>query len=694
MSEPNREENEFRTSAPSITLQPDGASYIDRRGESEEIFSRVDRTESSVIGIAGVRGAGKSSLALKIRDKCRERGYFTLWISSPLEYEPLEYFLSIFENLCFETNRLINSEIRGEISLADTATAEARRLRLWLVSLVCLAATAILIPAGMTYFTFEEERLKTYVSNVEARIEFEITKIHNLAKDIDSLRDEFVEKFRIDIPILTNTNVAITCGMRKVFQNELDASELPLSVFGRISRKVDGLEDLCRNLEDVSLRQKMIEEGAVLGVFQSEFRGMILWIILGYLPLFFLWFPIKHFYRRYRLYKRHPAMMGLKIETRNTLEGLSFQRKYQSSTQVGLGWGKLSGMIRRGTELDARPLSLPGLVGECGRFLDKVAPVFQDKAVIFIDELDKISDKEALARVLRTLKGILGHKKTHFVLTVSEDAVMQFSSRLVQSRTIFESSLEEVYYLDRFDWRALEKMFGPPSTDESARTICQKNMLVHWIFGFAIPREIKRSAMACTVANLDSTVAEPATVWAHIVRIYSETNRISSMLSMKDSGHLHLYLRCLDDFERSALAAPNGDADEAQWYEALFQRIHSFLVNQSDSPSKLEQAQKYNEIGIARAFNACISDRFGEQFARRIFEILIVALCVPYLRVWRAHDSPAFSDEDLDNLSEIFRYFPYSLDVCAERLDLLWSRHNLCAGLELEFPEASASIPS
>ncbi len=49
--------------------------------------------------------------------------------------------------------------------------------------------------------------------------------------------------------------------------------------------------------------------------------------------------------------------------------------------------------------------------------------------LICFDELDKIDGPEQLDLLLRGIKGILGRENTHFLFTVSDDAIARFIVR-------------------------------------------------------------------------------------------------------------------------------------------------------------------------------------------------------------------------------------------------------------------------
>jgi hypothetical protein len=82
------------------SLRSSGKTYVDGRGDARHIVDRIKTSSASVIGIAGVRGAGKSSLAKKALDECNTLGFFTLLVPSPTGYEPREFLLSNFPTYC------------------------------------------------------------------------------------------------------------------------------------------------------------------------------------------------------------------------------------------------------------------------------------------------------------------------------------------------------------------------------------------------------------------------------------------------------------------------------------------------------------------------------------------------------------------------------------------------------------------
>jgi hypothetical protein len=73
----------------------------------------------------------------------------------------------------------------------------------------------------------------------------------------------------------------------------------------------------------------------------------------------------------------------------------------------------------------------------CSEFLQEVAEVFAEKVIIRVDELDKITVTQ-LFELLKGIKGILGQENTHFMLTISEDAISLFNERWSRERSLVE----------------------------------------------------------------------------------------------------------------------------------------------------------------------------------------------------------------------------------------------------------------
>jgi hypothetical protein len=196
------------------------------------------------------------------------------------------------------------------------------------------------------------------------------------------------------------------------------------------------------------------------------------------------------------------------------METIKYQSTLGSSKEVALTPKYFSGKLSISKQLADRPISLPGLTATCSEFLQAVAEVFCGKVVICIDELDKITEIAQLFELLKGIKGILGQDNTHFILTVSEDAMTFFSERLSRERSLVESLFEEIVYLDRLSRDLSNKIICQSlSVPETTSETFLRNSLVLWIFAAGVPREVKRNLFTCYANGISVNDSSSVAVW-------------------------------------------------------------------------------------------------------------------------------------------------------------------------------------
>jgi hypothetical protein len=146
------------------------------------------------------------------------------------------------------------------------------------------------------------------------------------------------------------------------------------------------------------------------------------------------------------------------------------------------------------------------------------------KLIICIDELDKISDPKQVGNVLGEIKGALYEKDCFYLLSISEDAVREFEGRLVEQRDIFESTFDEIMFLERLDLatcldiargRCEDAGYGP--NDEVSPDI-QEAMEIASVLSTGVPRELLRNLRA--VEHKAGRVGnfEPSLAWHALFR--------------------------------------------------------------------------------------------------------------------------------------------------------------------------------
>jgi hypothetical protein len=99
--------------------------------------------------------------------------------------------------------------------------------------------------------------------------------------------------------------------------------------------------------------------------------------------------------------------------------------------------------------LSERPATVPALVFEFRRLAALIAKTTRRPLVIGIDELDKISDRGSVVKLLQNVRGVLEIPNVHFLVALSEEsaAALQLGSLQVRGRNEFNSSFYTVISL-------------------------------------------------------------------------------------------------------------------------------------------------------------------------------------------------------------------------------------------------------
>ncbi len=496
------------------SLRASSETYEDRQRESEVILERLDRSSSSVIGIAGVRGAGKSSLALKVLDRCAGKGYFKLMIPSPIGYDAQEFLVSLYQRVCEGVIAHL-SPILGDVTSLDAmGRAEVSRLRrrFWLIMLGGLALT--IASGGYALVQWAKVTSAERSANT-LRLKQTADSLARRADELDK------EVARLKLGKDTESLSRAEANSMKARQWARDAAE------------------------EVSF----FEARAAATVVYGTFIPLTVAILLSYGALIVGWIVARRTRVRYRRLRLHPRETGLYQRAQQNLEYLRYQATLKTSQEVGGTLHGLAAKLTRGKDLAMRPLSLPGISAECNVFLSQVADVMGGKVVLCLDELDKIADPEQLASLLRGVKGLFGQPRSYFLLTVSEDALSAFAARRQGDRNILESSFEDILYLDRVSVPLarliVSRMLGVPAAETAAPF--QDNCVLLWALGFGIPREIKRNVLICESAGRRVVADDPREVWRTLYLALIESLRRWTLAALRDEVQSYVALRCLDE---------------------------------------------------------------------------------------------------------------------------------------------------
>ena len=418
-----------RTDPADRSLRANGETYRDRNSETEKIYSRLMKSSASVIGIAGQRGAGKSSLALRLIGRAEKDGAYAQLIHLPTVNNSREFLISIFQRVCEEVVSRIDSRLGHERSLEEIATASIGRSVVHRRLIVAALLLLIVLPSLFLRF-----------------------------------------------PAVIDTLLGAVNGYSAIQQQLMDPLFLILA-FAFVIVVV---------LASIGLR-KFLDIS-----------------------------------RQIRITERNPDSIGLRLHALELLEHLEYQTTLSSNQEAGIQLPQVSAMLSSGKSLAARPLSLPGISAQFTQFLDYVALSHPtNRVVICLDELDKIENPRDLDKLLRGIKGILGHPNTHFLLTVSEDALARYVKQRRLEKGILESAFEEIVPLRPIGPRVARHVVGcicPAEDTRNSNEIISVPIALLWLFGSGNPREIKRNVLTCLEAGVEPYSSPAIAIWEQLLR--------------------------------------------------------------------------------------------------------------------------------------------------------------------------------
>ena len=563
------------------SLRASGRTYYDRNGETSIILKRLTNSSSSVTGIAGRRGAGKSSLALKVLEECNQQNYFTQLIHSPTSYDPREFLLSVSQQTCDEiVDRL--DERRGQLpSLDERAHTEKRRIYRRQYVLGAIAIMLILTAASITAKVADDN----YTKNLENRISSLtaqaneirsslLPKVNSVLREVKSLDER---RFDYSAAISVFERLAET--LKDPAARIVDPYEFMASGGSNVEEGVapfDVLDDVVALASNASEIDKLTNElrwGSPFSALRGYFNSSLIVIPVASIFLFAaLLFIFRNLARQLHLIRRAGRKeVGLRAEAVALAEHLSYQTTVSTSQEAGVSLFRLTSAFRRGKSLTTRSLSLPGLTEKFAAFLQKICEVYSDGVVICFDELDKIEDPKELDQLLRGVKGILGRSNTHFLFTVSDDAIARFATRRTEEQGILESAFEDVILLERIDFRFADRMLNPMYEEVGQvddREQIHLSSKLFWLFGGGVPREIKRNARICLEHDLLLRSSDPTDVWKVLLKKRLEDTRSWVSRVGQDDRITAEFLSSLYDSQRHLM---NETTFDRQWFEVMVQ---------------------------------------------------------------------------------------------------------------------------
>ncbi|MCZ6608141.1 MAG: hypothetical protein O7A64_10800 [Alphaproteobacteria bacterium] len=227
---------------------------------------------------------------------------------------------------------------------------------------------------------------------------------------------------------------------------------------------------------------------------------------------------------------QHGDILGLLKRSEDIIRNLEYEVTQSRGGTLNLPlFQRLGASFSVSEKQRGRALTLPALTARYIEYIQDVQRVLgakygSPKLIICIDELDKITDPKQVGNVLREIKGALYEKDCFYLLSISEDAVRAFEGRLVEQRDIFESTFDEILFLERLDLATCVRIarerckgtgYGP--RDKVIPDI-QEAMMIAAVLSTGVPRELLRNLRA--VENIAGRVLdfEPSLAWHTLFR--------------------------------------------------------------------------------------------------------------------------------------------------------------------------------
>jgi hypothetical protein len=213
------------------------------------------------------------------------------------------------------------------------------------------------------------------------------------------------------------------------------------------------------------------------------------------------------------------------------------------------GWsGKLTlpvavadAQATRSTAKARQPLTYPEIIGRLREFLATVAEALASvnasaaatPLVVAIDELDKIGSAEHAHRFVNELKALFGVPGCHFVLSVSEDALVSFERRGFAVRDAFDSAFDEIIRVDQLTLPESRKLLSSRLIGLAEPFVC----FCHCYSG-GLPRDLIRVARAMMDLAHADTAPTLAQVCAALTGTAIEQAARLAQRELRPLGHV------------------------------------------------------------------------------------------------------------------------------------------------------------
>lgn len=386
-------------------------------GAMDKLDFMLRKMSGGSIGIAGPRGAGKTTLMRKVcnYDRLENHPVISILTSAPIQYDVRDFILHLFASVCSRAWSIFEQRPETDLEFGVTPFADHPRSIAQILRTMRPLILFLFI-AGALLFSVE---VLTFNKNNNEAIKSTIDDRSTLLGD-STIIDSTV---------------------------------------------IEGIDQSPNSLEqgEKSFLYRLSEQ--YLEIFSNP-NWTIKWGLGSMILAFLLLYTSIVFSRKDRLRKMMTEdKTDIGRHAREWLQRIRFQQSYtggwSGSLKIPAGF---EGGVNNAIELSRHQLSLPEIVDGYGRFLKEIIETVTKQApkgyviLVGIDEMDKMQSDDKARKFLNDIKAMFGQRGCFYLLSVSVSALSSFERRGIKLRDAFDSTFDNILrvdYLNLIDSRRL-----------------------------------------------------------------------------------------------------------------------------------------------------------------------------------------------------------------------------------------------
>ena len=484
--QPNYHTTLTMTEAPGLAEVLDPSRTVDTNAKSSLLYM-LNTMPGGSIGIAGSRGAGKSTLIQmccgpkRQLKEINDTPILPVLTSAPVKYEPRDFILYLFSAVC---QRVLDPEdTNKELPQPPEVDGYSRPSRDmpvidWLIRRspgvlyklgTVLMIVGLLVAVLLSFFPTPPANKETNPSQVQAAQTSAGSSGQNATLPVQTASPApspqpamgrtrtFITNFLHGLEI--KPGIAITWAiflwlsgfaLTLIRGAYLDIREFPTTYEQYVTASAE-------QRERWTFRKRNLEMGLGLSKGDTSNWALIKWARRSVADINDSRTAIARLQLFEARFQLEASEDLLKRRARGWLQETRFQQSFTSgwSGALKLPVG-LEGGINRAVTLAQRQLSNPEIVAAYIKFVDEISK--QYKLIIGIDELDKIESDDDARKFLNEIKSIFGLQNCFYLVSVSENAMANFERRGLPFRDVFDSSFDNVVFVDYLNHRTAKSL--------------------------------------------------------------------------------------------------------------------------------------------------------------------------------------------------------------------------------------------